>query len=193
MLYLNDHIDNIDIAQSLQLVSCQRRHKTLRYRHDLDRRLSLAVYLLLQEALRTEYGIMEAPEFVFGAHGKPALKAHPEIHFNMSHCSMAALCVTGDNPVGCDVETVPDELDMDVCRYCFSETEIRHILSSSNPPLAFTKLWTCKEALLKLTGEGITDNLPTLLSSPEAQRVTFHTIVAPDGRYAYTVCSLGDN
>ena len=171
-------------------VGAQRAAYALRYRQEHDRRLSLAVCLLLQEALRAEYDIQEVPEFVYGYHGKPELKGHPEIHFNLSHCSRAALCVVSSQPVGCDVESVPNELDMDVCRYCFNEEELTVILSAEHPTQMFTTLWTRKEAFLKLTGEGLTNDLPTLLCNHEAENVSFQTHTASDNSYVYSICSF---
>lgn len=188
MIYLNDDIEGLDLEHAFASVSPQRRDYALRYRFELDRRLSLAVYLLLCEGLKEEYGISELQEFVFGHHGKPALKNHPEIHFNLSHCHRAALCVVGEGPVGCDVECVPEELDREVCRYCFNEREMADIAGSADPPLAFARLWTRKEAFLKFTGEGLTDNLPALLDSPQAEKACFQTYVAADNSYVYTVC-----
>lgn len=188
MIYLNDHIEEIDVEQALSVVSEERRRYALRYRQECDRRLSLAVYLLLCEALQKEYGILEPPEFVFGPHGKPALKGYPDIHFNLSHCRRAALCVVSDQPVGCDVECVPDKLDMDLCRYCFSDEEVTAITADAHPTIAFTELWTKKEALLKLRGDGLTKELPSLLSSRLADDVMFQTHIAADRSYLYTVC-----
>ena len=197
MIYLNDHIDELDIAVALQQVSPQRAAYALRYRHELDQRLSLAVFLLLQQALREEYGMREVPEFAYEPNGKPYLKKHPEIHFNLSHCSRAAMCVVADHPVGCDIEAVPDELDMEFCRYCFSDEEVAAILASYTPTITFTTLWTQKEALLKLTGIGLSDmsQLSTFHLSPFTSHLspfTFHLSpphVSPDRSYVYTVCS----
>lgn len=189
MILLNDHPQSIDLQQALADVSQQRRLKALHYHFERDQKLSLAVYLLLCEALSKQYGITDKPEFVFGPNGKPLLKDYPHINFNLSHCDYAALCVVSDEPVGCDVETVPSHLDIDLCRQCHNEKEIGHILRSDNPPLAFTTLWTQKEAFLKLTGQGLIDNLPELLQSPQAQKVRFHTHIAPDKTYVYTVCT----
>ena len=190
MLYLNDHVGDIDIAASLRAVSPQRRRETLLYRRDHDRRLSLAAYMLLQEALKAEYGITRPPEFIFGPHGKPLLEAYPHIHFSLSHCSRAALCVTDRRPVGCDIETVPPTLDLGLCRRVLSARELRHVLRSASPPHAFAAWWTRKEAFLKLTGEGLTDTLSTLLATPEARRATFRTSRTPDGTCVYTVCTF---
>lgn len=189
MIYLNDHIEEIDIEQAQWAVSEQRWQYAMRYRQHNDRQQSLAAYLLLCDALRNEYGIAEPQEFAFGPHGKPHLKDYPDIHFNLSHCRCAALCVVGDHPVGCDIEAVPTDLDMDLCRYCLDEEEVAHVVASESPTLAFTELWTKKEALMKYTGEGLTKELATLLSSRRAADVSFHTCIAPNRSYVYTVCS----
>ena len=168
-------------------MSKQRWQEALRYVQVGDQRQSLAAYLLLCEALEKEYGIVEKPEFSFGTHGKPFLANHPGIHFNLSHCRSAVLCVVDSVPVGCDIEEVPETLDIDLCRYCFNDQEADSILCSPNPPLAFTELWTKKEAFLKLTGEGLTDNLREALNSPLAQKATFKTIISPDNTFVYTV------
>lgn len=191
MIYLNDHIDSLDIEESLALVSKQRRQEALRYRQINGQRQSLAVYLLLCEALEKEYGIVERPEFSFGEHGKPFLADHADIHFNFSHCRRAVLCVVDSVPVGCDIEAVPEKLDMDLCRCCFNDEEVDAIISSPSPTIAFTELWTRKEAFLKLTGEGLTDNLPAVLAAPLAQKASFSTHISPDHSYVYTICKRG--
>lgn len=193
MIYLNDHIEELDMEEALQAVSPQRRRLALRYRQEHDRRLSLAVYLLLMEALEKEYGIRTPQELVFEPHGKPTLKDHPDIHFNLSHCPRAALCVVGDSPVGCDVEAVPEQLDVDLCRYCCSDDELDAILHAGQPTLAFTTLWTKKEAFLKFTGQGLTKDLPALFkpgSDKLLASVKFQTHIAPDGSYVYSTVTL---
>ena len=188
MIYLNEDIDALDVEATLAVVSEQRRQKALRYRQLCDQQQSLAVYMLLCEALRTEYGITELPEFSYSPHGKPFLANHPDIHFNLSHCHRAALCVVDHVPVGCDIEAVPENLDMGLCHYCFCKEETDSILSSPNPTIAFTELWTKKEAFLKLTGEGLTDHLPSVLSSSLAQNIFFNTHISSDHSYVYTIC-----
>ena len=182
MIYLNDHTEELNIGQALERVSQQRRELALRYVKDSDRRLSLAVYLLLQEALENEYGVTGDLTFGFGPHGKPFLQDYPQIHFNLSHCPGVALCVVSDAPVGCDVEGVPSVLDLDVCRRVFSEEEQTFILASPSPTLSFARLWTQKEAFLKYTGEGLTDHFPIV------RAIRSETIVAPSGAYVYTIC-----
>lgn len=128
--------------------------------------------------------MQEVPPFAYGPNGKPFLKDHPGIHFNLSHCPRAALCVVADHPVGCDIEAVPEKLDLDLCHHCFNDKEVAAILASDSPTLTLTTLWTQKEALLKLTGEGLT--AMSQLSTLHFPLSTFHS---PDCSYVYTACS----
>ena len=171
MIYLKEHPEELSIALALNQVGPQRREAALRYMREIDRKLSLAAFLL-----------------AFGPHGKPFLRDYPGIHFNLSHCARAVLCVISDAPVGCDVEAVVSPLDMDLVRHCCSPEEQAAILASERPELAFYGLWTRKEAFLKWTGEGLADHLPELLSSPEAAAARFETHVSPDASFVYTLC-----
>ena len=71
MVYIDDHVDALDLDLALTRVSAQRREQALKFRHDNGRRLSLAVYLLLVGGLRDEFGIEEPPVFDYTAGGKP--------------------------------------------------------------------------------------------------------------------------
>ena len=187
MIYLDDHPQDLDLNAALKTVDQERREYALRYRREQDRRLCLAAYRLLQHGLQLEYGIREVPPFVYGANGKPSLQGHPDIHFNFSHCRDAAVCVIAPHPVGIDVECI-DRYDEQLLSHTMSADECRSIATSSQPAVAFIRLWTMKESLLKLTGQGITDNLPSVLD--EAYLYRFETTVT--SKYICTVCTLRD-
>lgn len=182
MIYINDHLETFDWEAALPLLSEQRRQLVLRFRHELGRRTSTAAYVLLCEGLRKEYGITEPPVFSYGAHGKPVLVGRPEIHFNLSHCREAVVCALSDRPVGIDVEAVSHYKES-VARYTMNERELREILEAERPDVAFTRLWTMKEAFLKLSGEGLRDDLKSVLNEKPA----LTTVVSADLRYVYSV------
>jgi 4'-phosphopantetheinyl transferase len=182
MLYINDHIDEIDLEQVAAELSDQRREQMMRYRQELGRRLCAAAYLLLREGLRREYGIEEPPVFEYGEHGKPSIVGHPEIHFNMSHCRAAAVCVLADHPVGVDVEEIKHHDDT-LMRYVLNDAELERVKNAEAPDVVFTELWTQKESLAKMRGTGITDDLKTLLNEPH----TFETVVNRERGYVYSV------
>jgi 4'-phosphopantetheinyl transferase len=184
MVYIDDHLWDFDLDAALQEISEERRQQALRYRHELGRRQCVLAYLLLKRALLREYGIEGNPAFDYGPHGKPLLVGRPDIHFNLSHCREAVACVVGDRPVGIDVECI-GRYKEDLVRYTMSDAEQAAIAASAEPDVAFTRLWTMKEALLKCSGEGIVDGLKTILDGVALRRFT--TVVDPLGRYVYTV------
>ena len=184
MIYYDDHIWDFDLQQALAEVSDQRREYALRYRQKRDQRLCVAAYRLLQRALRLEYGIDEAPEFIYDPHGKPVLQGHPDIHFSLSHCHGAVACAVSDHPVGIDIETT-GHYTIDVARQVMNDGEIRQIEASAQPDVTFTRLWTMKESLYKLTGGDNDGDIRHMLDN--VPPVSFETIVFPHG--VCTLCS----
>ena len=185
MLYINDHIREMNLQQELQLVSEERRQKVLAFRHEEGQRLSVAAYRLLQQALLLEYGISTAPVFRYGDHGKPFLSSRPDLFFSLSHCRQAAACVLSSKPVGVDIESIRSFCPSLAQRVLNAE-ELRQVEQSPFPDVAFIRLWTMKEALLKMTGEGITVELADVLSREQAQ---FQTTV---NREAGWVCTVAE-
>lgn len=183
MVYIDDHIDQLDLAAALAAVDDQRREYALRFKHERSQRQCLAAYLLLQRALKLEYGITGELRLQYNEHGKPMLVDYPDIHFNLSHCRDAVACIVGGQPVGIDVECI-DRYRPLLLDYTMNEHERAHIAASPEPATAFIRLWTMKEALLKLTGQGITNDLHTVLENTEAYR--FDTIIHPT--YICTTC-----
>ena len=184
MIYLNDDIANFDFEQALPLLSSQRREQALKFKHEQGRKTCAAAYLLLCEGLRKEYGILEPPLFEYGEHGKPMLADYPHIHFNMSHCREAAICVVSDRPVGVDIESIRAYKES-LARYTMNDAEMECILNADRPDVEFIRLWTMKEAVLKLSGRGITDQMKQALDGSE----TFKTEINEKKGYIYSVIS----
>ncbi len=213
MIYLNDDIASFDFEAALPLLSEQRREQALKFKHELGRKTCAMAYLLLCEGLRKEYGITERPVFEYGEHGKPAIVGHPEIHFNLSHCREAVICVLSDQPVGVDIESIREYKDT-LIDYTMNDKEVEQIMQSERPDIEFIRLWTMKEATLKLSGEGINNNLKDVLvnvnvndclalqrhtrlcpRTPHSRRENatlskreLTTVVGPEARYVYSIC-----
>ena len=184
MIYLNDDIAGFDIEAALPLLSDQRREQTLKFRYELGRKTCAAAYLLLRQGLQQEYGITENPLLGYGEHGKPFIIGYPEIYFNLSHCREAVACAVSDHPVGIDVESVRQYKDS-LVGFTMNEAEQRLITEAERPEVAFIRLWTMKEARLKLTGEGISDDIKAAL---DGERWKFTTVERLEHNYIYTVC-----
>lgn len=170
---------------ALQSISSQRREQALQFKFEQGQRLCVAAYMLLKQALREQEGILDNPIFEYGEHGKPSIVGHPELHFSLSHCKEAAVCVLSRRPVGIDVESI-GRYSEPVARYAMNDDELRQIHLAQNPSLVFTRLWTMKESLLKLTGEGINDNMKETLQDVKSE--WFTTTERIDKNYIYTVC-----
>lgn len=182
MIYLNDDIAGFDFEAALPLLSDQRREQALKFKHEQGRKTCAAAYLLLCEGLQKEYGITEKPVFEYGEHGKPFIVGHPDIHFNLSHCREAAICVISDRPVGVDIESIREYKDT-LARYTMNEEELTQIILSPHPAKEFIRFWTMKEAVLKLSGKGIRNDMKTVLTGSE----NMETVVNEYRGYIYSI------
>ncbi len=182
MIYLSEHIWDFDLPSALEEISEQRREQALKFKFEQGQRLCVLAYQLLKQGLHEEYGITENPVFEYNEHGKPSIVGHPEICFNLSHCKEAAACVICDHPVGIDVESIREYKD-GLAHYAMNDEEVRQIEASDNPAAAFIRLWTMKEATLKLVGTGISDDLKTAIDTSIYKYTTVER-----QRYIYTIC-----
>jgi 4'-phosphopantetheinyl transferase len=91
--------------------------------------------------------------------GKPYLPGHP-VHFNLSHSrDLALVAVSGQAPVGVDVEHPREFRAFDrLARRICSERECAWLSRTGgapNAPGALLRLWVRKEAAVKGTGDGL--------------------------------------
>jgi 4'-phosphopantetheinyl transferase len=195
-ILVSEDLWNFDLEQALQQISAQRREQALKFKFELGQRQCVLSYLLLKQLLAEVFGYRENPVFEFGEHGKPAIVGHPEMFFNMSHCREAVACVVAHQAVGIDVEAVR-EYTPSLLNYVMSADEQAQIAAAERQDLAFISLWTKKEAVLKLTGEGLRDNVRTVLEEctmqnaectmQNAECTMLSTTVSENQRYVYTV------
>lgn len=170
-----------EVERMLQSVPEPRRSQALAFKFTFGRFACLKSYLMLADLLEQEFGLKEF-RIEVGEHGKPYLADHPEIHFNISHCQKAIAVVVSDQPVGIDVEAFRKASDSLIDK-CMNASEKADIMSSDSPEQTFIAYWTRKEAVFKLFGTGITDNLHDILS----EKVATDTTINPDLGYALSV------
>ena len=182
MIYLSENIWDFDLSKALGEISEQRREQALKFKFEQGQRLCVLAYQLLKEGLRKEYGITENPIFEYNEHGKPSIVGHPEIYFNLSHCKEAAVCAISNHPIGVDVESIREFKDS-LVNYTMNENEVREIETSENPASAFIRLWTMKEATMKLVGTGISNDMKSVIDTTKYKYTTIDR-----QRYIYTVC-----
>lgn len=172
-----------DLKRDLLKLPQWRREKALRYRHFGGQAECTLSYLLLLDALHREYGIASMPTFVENEHGKPSLQEFPHIHFNISHCHSAVACAVDDRPVGIDVEDLGRYRE-GLAAYCMNDVEISMTGSSD---MAFTRLWTQKEAVFKLQGTGIRDNIKDILLPENTCDIEITTTEYPEEGFVLSI------
>ena len=185
-ILLSQDIWDFDLDAALSEISEQRREQAVKFKHELGQRLCVLAYQLLKQGLREAYGIEGNPQFEYNEHGKPAIVGHPEIFFNFSHCKEAVLCAISEQPVGVDVESVRSFNDS-LVHYTMNEDEIREIETAEDRAVAFIRLWTMKEAALKLEGTGICKDMKQVL---QQDGLDFETFVDAQRRFIYSICQF---
>lgn len=152
-----DQLNDETLQWYMRYLPEERKTKVLCYRREIDRKLSVASYLLLIYALYKEFNLSN-PVIAYTDKGKPYMPDHPDIHFNISHCPLGCVCAVSDKPIGVDVQDIRPFFH-DIANHCCSSGELLLLTQSADPALHFTRMWAMKESYLKMTGEGIAKSL----------------------------------
>ena len=93
-----------------------------------------------------------------GEKGKPYFPNVPGLHFSVSHSGKLFACAFASFPVGLDIQEYKNRSDesercMKIARRFFHPDETDALERSTVS--AFYKIWTAKEAYVKMTGQGI--------------------------------------
>ncbi len=127
---------------------------------------------MLREIVGRAQGLAPAEVvFRYAEHGKPGADG---LRFNVSHSGDYALyAISPDLEVGVDVELPRSRRTDALARRFFAPGEQERLFALEEPAraVAFFKLWTCKEAFLKATGEGLSRSLRSYEIDPAQGRV----------------------
>jgi len=148
---LKNTLSSDEIARSERFYFPQHRQRFITARGSL--RSILGQYLQVDPML---------VQFIYQHRGKPLLAdkfADQKITFNISHSENLALCaVTCENLIGVDLEHIRPISDLEnLAKRFFLNREYESIKSipSTKQQETFFRYWTCKEAYLKATGDGL--------------------------------------
>ncbi|ANI21659.1 hypothetical protein AB870_25805 [Pandoraea faecigallinarum] len=113
------------------------------------------------------YVLMQRCERCGGAHGRPRLPAHPGLHVSLSHARGAVAAACAISPVGIDVEHWDEALAVDADLPGLNERErirlgaFAGVAPNHRAPspraLAWLRLWTRKESLVKIGAATLAD------------------------------------
>ncbi len=144
------------------VLSADEATKADRYRKEIDYRRSVVARAILRQLLSYWLGIPAVEiQFEYGPFGKPSLsQCHAsQVQFNTSHSGQWILIgASRVSPVGVDVEELRSIETLEgIAKTTFSATEFA-AWQQLPPELAvagFFRGWTCKEAVIKALGLGI--------------------------------------
>ena len=113
-----------------------------------------------------------------GEHGKPSLAEPPALEFNLSHTRGGALVgISREQALGVDIETRHRSRPVvELARRYFADTEAAALSRVAAPhrQVAFLRLWSCKEAVVKALGRGIGFGLARVAFALDADGEPIH-------------------
>jgi len=143
-----------------RLLVDEERQRAARYRQAGDRHNFVLGRNLIHHLLRPR-GSSAPCSVSLGPRGKPFLPGAPA--YNLSHSGRWVACVVSpEEPVGIDVETFARLKDYrELLALITHPAERRYIeqAPAEHRLTLFKRCWTRKEAILKATGDGLSDNL----------------------------------
>ena len=108
---------------------------------------------LLQELYTKHYG-PSMPPILVTDRGKPYFPGNP-VYFSISHSKHHVFCALSERPVGIDAEELDRQIKPGLAEKILSKEEYARYLQADDPRTALLTFWVLKEALAKLTGEGL--------------------------------------
>ena len=179
-IILDNSITFEDVTPHISVLPKERQEKITRYRFEKDKLTSAVAGLLIRHKIGER-------ELVYGEHNKPYINGCDDLFFSVSHSDRCVAIAVDEREVGVDVEKIRTK-DIDkLAERFFSQGEREYIAASSDRSIAFTEVWTRKEAYLKCKGTGIAEDLSAFDTiSPEMSEY-IHTVPLKD--YILSVCS----
>lgn len=194
-----------EVARLIPLVSMQRREQALAYKHVFGQYCCLKSYEMLLHLLASHLSPIShspsgrpiaasprplpspSPSFLYNEHGAPYLQDGP--CFSISHCKQGIAVAVSDLPIGIDIEGLR-RVDEALVRKTMNLEEQSQIAMSQNPEVEFIRLWTRKEAYVKMLGTGIISDMHGILS--DVSSVQWHEIADLDRGYICTICTKNE-
>ncbi len=111
----------------------------------------------------------EDAKIIKGEHGKPYLEGNP-FFLSISHCKGLVISAVSDEEIGADCELIRPH-DLRILERVADENEKSRIIDSDSQMNEFFRLWTMKEAYVKMLGVGIGCDLKSIDTSGEKIKV----------------------
>lgn len=137
-----------------EFISPERKNRIERLASKTAKMQSLLTELFMRrEIAKRLHCLPQEVEFAYNEYGKPSVKGESEFHFSVSHSRGMLVYADAPAAVGVDVEQIRTP-DLRVARRVFAQGERSQIEKEPFAPEQFYKIWTRKEAYLKMIGTG---------------------------------------
>jgi Phosphopantetheinyl transferase len=156
-IYLFDDMDSLRddfVAKNFNKLPLFRQEQCNKYKKESDKKACILAYLLLKKGLREQYNINTPISFRYNEHGKPYLREHPEIFFNISHCKNGVVCAFANFEIGIDIQNMR-LFNINTARKICSANELYQLKKLNAPEELFCKIWTEKESYAKAKGNSV--------------------------------------
>ena len=176
-------------------MDANRRARADRFMHAEDRMRCICADMLARKMLSEAFYIAgDEITFTVGEKGKPS--ANLPFQFNVSHSGDYVICAVSKAPIGVDIEQIKPFRAGLVSRY-FSQAEAAYVWGENATDLEkivdhticarFYRVWTAKEAYVKMTGTGISTDLKQICYDPDAKTVCGIPLLAPNAPEGYVI------
>lgn len=173
----------------MNYVSSNRKNKIVRYKFEVDRKLSLYGALLVRMGIARITNCSHANlRFETNKNGKAFLVGNDSLFFNLSHTRNALICAFSQFQIGADVEKIVDPY-YSIMNSCFHPDEIDSVHQCIyDKKEKFFEIWTRKEAYTKYNGIGICQDMTKINTFDD--RLKFFTWI--DHEYIFSIYSEND-
>jgi 4'-phosphopantetheinyl transferase len=180
-------IGSLPEPAALGVLDAAERDRAARFVFERDRVRYLAAHVGLRQILAGYLGAAPAElAFAEGLHGRPQLGGAwaGKLEFNLSHSvELALVAVTRQGPLGVDVEALRPMPDWrELAERYFTPQECAALSAGgADPQVEFLRCWVRKEAALKSTGIGLSEE-PRDVSvgvGPQAAQLRVRAALAP--------------
>jgi len=177
----NNTFSKDQIAILWEKLSFWEKEKALRFHFERDRIRYVLTHGILRELLG-KYLDCEERDLIFceNKFGKPFLE-NSKIEFNISHSGNMILLSFNfykkiskkkEFQIGVDLEKLKEDFEYELVLDSFFTQKEKNIIRESDDSInKFFKLWTQKEALVKMTGTGLTESLRRIDISKNKNKV----------------------
>lgn len=159
-------LDAITLTENFFCSSLSHEEKTRRDKLVFERdRKRFALAREIQRRILSHYISVkpESVEYNYNKYGKPEIRSHIKVGFNISHSDgMLLFAIASNRQVGIDIEKIKDIKDiLLIAESYFSDIEIKELknLPDRVKTDAFFTCWTRKEAFIKAIGKGLSYSL----------------------------------